>query len=230
MWISILVTAFLASIVVIAFVYWASPRSVSSISIILVGPPASGKTSFAHFLTFGVLAKTQTSQVKNTYFYERKDGRKIELLDFPGHPKLWNQIAQFNAKPLGMIFMLDSATLSKESETVGSSLLKALSYARKKGIKEILIAGNKSDFFTALSEKQIIHTIDEAMNERRRSKSGVEWGGDVHSDSNQVDEDEWLVEEGEYSLGKDQISVKCGSVTTNKTGAWKEWIDNIGRN
>ena len=84
----------------------------------------------------------------------------------------------------------------------------------------MIIFGNKSDFFTALSVDKLMGLIDAEINKIKASRSGR------LDTMTEEDPDEWLDDIEVFRIA-DHARIVTGSVTKNKIADLKTWIEEI---
>jgi signal recognition particle receptor subunit beta len=87
-------------------------------TVLLVGPPDAGKTALYSSLAFGSALPTHTSIQANSTLYTTSEGRTLRLVDIPGHPRLRDQFTNHLADTSGVVFVVDSATVSRNGAAV----------------------------------------------------------------------------------------------------------------
>lgn len=189
-------------------------------TLLLVGPSNSGKTSLFQSLLYNKKdTLTYTSQKANHGQLVLEGGKKIKVVDVPGHPKLFGLFREY--RPTSIAFVLDASTLSKNVNSVAHSLLAVLTFARQQEVNEVTILANKADFFTALSDEQITELIEAEIQQIRVQKDGVQ----MDSIEERTDDDsDWLHDlTGDFRL-KDECTLFRGSVLYGEINLWRSWI------
>lgn len=87
-------------------------------SVLIVGPSDAGKTALHSTLAFGRALPTHTSIQANSTLYTTEQGRTLRLVDIPGHPRLRDQFTDHLADTAGVVFVVDSATISRNGAAV----------------------------------------------------------------------------------------------------------------
>ncbi|EIW69523.1 hypothetical protein M231_03243 [Tremella mesenterica] len=119
-------------------------------TILLVGPSDSGKTSLFSQLAYGTYPNTHTSIKSSTTTFTLQTGKKIRLVDLPGHPRLRDGVTKNLREADGVVFVVDIVGLVRNAGMVAEQLppilttLSNLSRHSSKPIKLILLA-NKTD-------------------------------------------------------------------------------------
>ena len=189
-------------------------------TLLLVGPTRSGKTSLFQRVLHGASNDvTYTSQKANKGQLLLDNGRKIQVVDTPGHPKLFQEFRDH--VPTNIAFVLDSSTLSKDVAAVARNLLEVLTFARSCKAKEVCILANKSDFFTALPVETVTTLLETEIEQIRQRKDGVQM--DSIEEKQETDQD-WLYDlPGHFRLA-DECEVIAGTVLKDDLGKWQDWL------
>ncbi|KAG5519123.1 hypothetical protein PMAC_002211 [Pneumocystis sp. 'macacae'] len=219
-WLTLFSTGFclIFSIFLVSF-YW-KQRFLKKIAIL--GVQGSGKTSFFMKLCYGYKRKSYTSILPNESISCFFPGKKVVLVDFPGHSKFYHMFRETDHIQ-SVIFMLDSSIIIKNVHHVSQLLYLLLKDLRVKKIKSLLIAANKDDLFTSLSASKISSILEENLEEISFSRSK----GIAEIDEKD-DDDDWLINaEGKVQLddirGLDVV-VLNGSVENDRFSSWTEWM------
>ncbi|OZJ02591.1 hypothetical protein BZG36_03658 [Bifiguratus adelaidae] len=177
-------------------------RRQMSNTILLVGNSQSGKTSLFSLLTYGKAVETRTSMKENEGNVILRDpedvriaaGRvhdsmhlyltirfrqqhtlrtsAIHLVDVPGHEKLRFKLADFTPIAGGVVFIVDSATVSRNARSVAEHLYELLTDKNiLKRSTEICIACNKVDLPGAIPLDRIRHHLEEEITRLRQTRT-----------------------------------------------------------
>lgn len=223
----LLSTAVLALLIVAAFSFYHAgaisiPLAPAQPSVLLVGPSIAGKTalfrSIVHQKTEGA---TYVSQRANIGQYTLAGGKKIKVVDVPGHPKLFGGFKSY--RPQAIVFMLDSSSLSKSIASVTRCLVEILTFARTQNVQEVVVIGNKSDYFTALSSQKIVDLLEAEVEQIRASKHGLKMDS---IEENLEESEEWLQDiSGKFTLEAEGVKVLTGSVHKGDIASWTDWLE-----
>ncbi|CCG82919.1 Signal recognition particle receptor subunit beta [Taphrina deformans PYCC 5710] len=224
-WLVLVSTLVLATILAVAFFIYQNgavniPLAPAQPTLLLVGPSNSGKTSLFQKLVHDKRnTLTCTTQLANTGYYSLESGKKVKIVDVPGHPKLFNSFKSFT--PTSIAFVIDSSTIAKNADVVTRLLIDVISHARKASITELSILANKSDFFTSLSTEKITELLEAEIEQIRQQKSGIR----MDSIEDKDEEDEWLQDlSGPLKLA-DECLMFSGSVLKDDVSPWEEWVE-----
>lgn len=226
-WLILLSTVLLASALAVAFYLYrfgaaTLPLKPSQPTLLLVGPSSAGKTCLFQKLVHDKRnTPTYTSQRPNAAQMGLESGKRIRVVDVPGHSKLFGQFKTFPATSIA--FVLDSSTISKNVDHVARNLLEVLTFARTKNVAEVAIFANKSDFFTSISTDRISELIETEVEQIRRQKDGVQM--DSIEERSEDEEDEWLQDIAGSFILRDHCSMYSGSVLKDDINAWQDWIE-----
>lgn len=189
--------------------------------LLLVGPQSSGKTClFKHIVHDAKHVPTYTSQRPNTGQIVLDSGKQVQVVDVPGHPKLFSAYKSY--VPTSISFVIDASTIKKNADSVARTLIEILTYARQRGVQEVCIFANKSDFFTASSIEQIAEILDMEINQIKKQKDGVQM--DSIEEKTMDDDDGWLQDiHGDFHV-KDECTILSGSVLKEDVSQWKDWM------
>ncbi|CCJ30507.1 unnamed protein product [Pneumocystis jirovecii] len=188
----------------------------------ILGVQGSGKTAFFTKLCYGSKQKSYMSICPNESVSCFFPGKKVILIDFPGHSKFYHMFRETDHLQ-SVIFMVDSSIIIKNAHHVAQQLYLLLKDLRVKKIRSLLIAANKDDLFTSLSASKISSILEENLEEISfsRSKSIAEM-------DEKDDDDNWLMNaEGKVQLNDIRglnIVVLSGSVENDRFSSWTEWM------
>lgn len=221
-------------------------------TILIVGPSGAGKTSLYLSLVSQdkkAQSKTLTSQSPNQQVVklpfsstDETSTATIEIKDFPGHPKLFHMLEEeikTNLRDIaGIVFVVDSAAAGKLKSasdpaateavsTTAQMLCKVLSLTERhpNGV-DILIAGNKSDVFNALSASKLRSLLEQEILEIMSTKGKLL---DANADSgNDTDSPlAWIADSDKFSFDELEgaMDVIDGSAKLGQVSSWATWIE-----
>ncbi|EMR10022.1 hypothetical protein PNEG_01776 [Pneumocystis murina B123] len=201
-------------------IFW---RYKSLKKIVILGVQGSGKTSFFTKLCYGHKQKAYTSTQLNEAVCCFFPGKKVILVDFPGHLKFYHLFSEIKHIRC-IVFMIDSSSMIKNADHVVYQLYRLLKDARSKKIRHILIAANKEDLFTSLPCTKISSIIEEKLSEivlfRLR--------GIAEIDKEIDDDDDWLLNSEKTihlnNIEGFDIAVLTGSVKNDHLSPWTNWM------
>mmetsp|Transcript_34550 Transcript_34550/g.58524 ORF Transcript_34550/g.58524 Transcript_34550/m.58524 type:complete len:252 (+) Transcript_34550:61-816(+) len=146
-------------------------------SILIVGPMGSGKTALFYRLVLGEkrdAPKTVTSQAPNEdTFQPGKEGRRLKLVDLPGHDSQWPAALDRVQDAVGVIFLMDSS--KPQFNVAGQKLFDMLCDPSVKNNKiPFIIACNKTDLPDANEVEKIEEELINDLRDRSEMKDTIE--------------------------------------------------------
>ncbi|KAH7889414.1 signal recognition particle receptor beta subunit-domain-containing protein [Phlebopus sp. FC_14] len=114
----------LAAAVILVVVLSFSRRSSRSRanSLLLVGPPHSGKTAILSTLAYNQTLSSHTSLQTNSAHVVLSTARTVRVVDVPGHPRLRDQFREYLGEAKAIAFVVDASTISRNGSTVAEHL------------------------------------------------------------------------------------------------------------
>lgn len=227
-WLLLLSTALLGLSLLAVFYFFNGagklPLAPAQPTLLLCGPAGSGKTClFQRVVHDKRNSLTYMSQEQNVGTATLENGRKIKVVDSPGHPKLFESIK--TVAPTAITFVIDASTLSKNTDSVARTLLEVLTFARKNNVNNVSVLANKSDFFTAVTEEKLVELLETEFEQIRSQKDGVRMDSIEERTVEQEEMDDWLHDlPGPFSL-KDECTVFTGSLRKDDIMAWLDWVE-----
>lgn len=188
---------------------YSSNRARGDLALIL-GPCGSGKTSlFMHWSLPGSKVKTVTSQSPNRG--KVLTGCPLEIVDFPGHPRLWHGALSLLPRSQKIVYMIDST--STDLKVVAESLYDIFVARGLRSDCKLMICRNKTDLSkSCMSESDIVSTLTSEIEKLRKSRSQALDGENAHEQYLGV-----LDEPFDISLHAPiDVTFGSSSVTTNK--------------
>ncbi|KAG9093333.1 hypothetical protein FRC06_011563 [Ceratobasidium sp. 370] len=151
-------------------------------TVLILGPSDAGKTAIHTSLAFGHALPSHTSIQTNETLYKTSPGRTLRLVDVPGHPRLREQFADHLGDAAGVVFVVDTATVSRNGPAVAEHLhliLRALSaIPASQQAPPLLIHAHKSDLVQKQQQSVAIQRVT-AVLERELEKRRVAHAGGV---------------------------------------------------
>lgn len=136
--------------------------------VLIIGPCGSGKTALFHRLIYNSYYHTFTSMQINQHEYinNSKKGKKLILIDIPGHRFLSKKIDGYLKETSGVIYMIDASDFIDHIKEITEQIMQVFQnrYFKSKKIP-FVIACNKSDYgFKCHSENFIMKKIEREIN------------------------------------------------------------------
>ncbi|KAB0795475.1 hypothetical protein PPYR_12314 [Photinus pyralis] len=166
---SMLTILIVFAITCLLFVFYFRRRSYKR-GVLLTGLCDSGKTLTFSQLVHGKYVNTQTSMKENVGEYIVKSG-SVRVIDIPGHERLRDRFFdQYKSAALGVIYMLDSATVQKDIRDTAEYLYNILSECITSSISSVLIICNKQDLDLSKTSTIIKSMLEKELNAVRLTK------------------------------------------------------------
>ncbi|KAI9502800.1 hypothetical protein GGI25_005184 [Coemansia spiralis] len=154
-------------------------------AVVITGPSGSGKTSLWYHLRFPTfrsssgdqnkkaLPDTQTSMAINTAETDVHEANAL-LVDVPGHPKFKFDRDSHLALAKGVVFVVDSSTISQSLRPIAESLYDVLanSHIQRKECPVLLLC-NKQDEPSSLSNTRIKAMLEDEIDRLRSSRQAA---------------------------------------------------------
>lgn len=165
-----LITFLFITLITLFFIYKSlfSSKSSSSRSILLTGPSLSGKTSLFYRLSESSFVETVSSLTPNTSSLFLS-GSQLQLLDYPGHPRLRPELLRLISRspPRVLILVIDGSDKSRVKEA--SELLFDF-FALENFRSPIILAISKSDISNFRSAGVVAAEIEREIDAIRHSR------------------------------------------------------------
>ncbi|KAG0254714.1 hypothetical protein BG011_005549 [Mortierella polycephala] len=144
-------------------------------TILITGLPFAGKTVIYYQISSSKTVETVTSIQENEAEVALIEGKSsIHIVDIPGHERLRFKFSEFMPIARAIVFVVDSATVSRQSRLLAEYLYDILS--NKFTLDEkipILIACNKSDLLTAFRKDRIQSLLETEINKLRHTRTAA---------------------------------------------------------
>jgi signal recognition particle receptor subunit beta len=111
----------------------------------VLGCCGSGKTRLCYKVCTGDDVDTVTSMEAHSLQMELPSSRSVEVVDFPGHPRLRSGLAKELQSAHCIIFVVDSAALASTARAAAEMLFDVLTDPAIERCKGLLVVCNKSD-------------------------------------------------------------------------------------
>jgi len=164
-------------ITLLVLLIWNRRKSLGR-EVLICGSCDSGKTTLLSQLVVGKPVETYTSMVHNSFPWEVEGKPNLNLVDVPGHERIRGGIVeQFSSSARGIVYMVDSNTVSKQVRDVAEYLHSILgNSAIHKNSPPVLVVCNKQDGGLAKTA-QLIQTLLEKEIEKVRVTSSHQLEG-----------------------------------------------------
>jgi len=168
-----LIVAAFIGLVTLFLVFFLSKKRKFGRGILICGSCDSGKTTLLGQLLHDKPIETYTSMKENTGVLSLPGKKPVNIVDVPGHERIRENILdQFAGSARGIVFVIDSNTISKQirdtTEYLFNILSKPVIYAAS---PRILIACNKQDLGLAKGAAAIQGLLEKELTALRISHS-----------------------------------------------------------
>ena len=146
----------------------------SDTAVLLLGPCGSGKTSLFSHLRARPRPDTVTSQTVNRTVIcldEKKNQQKIEIIDYPGHPRLWAGAASIVPKVSKIIYLVDACKDPSCLKRVAEHLYDLLVLKNLPRSARMLICRNKTDGSVLIDDECLEATLNKEIDLLRKSRA-----------------------------------------------------------
>ncbi|CCM04723.1 uncharacterized protein FIBRA_06911 [Fibroporia radiculosa] len=152
-------------------------------SVLLVGASDAGKTAILSTLVYKHTPQTHTSMQTNSVMMS-VGNTTIRLIDIPGHPRIRDQFRDFLSDAKGIVFVVDSSTISRIGPAVAEYLHQILhaitSLPPSRSTPSLSIVAHKCDTLKptaqATSEQLALNRVrtilERELEKRRASQAG----------------------------------------------------------
>jgi len=144
------VVGILVGILTLFILYLWTRKKSSRSAVLIAGPCDVGKTVLFSRLVNGVAGKavdTFTSMQENLGHFSLSSGRKVTVVDMPGHDRIrYAALDKHKESALGVIYVVDASTIKHQIRDSAEFLFKILSDpVMHSGRTPVLVACNKQD-------------------------------------------------------------------------------------
>lgn len=215
----------LVSTILIAI--WTKRRS-SRRGVLVLGSCEAGKTTLLAQLIHNKPVETYTSMVENTGSYLTPRGALLHVVDIPGHERVRGAaLDKFQASARGIIFVVDSGTISKQVRDVAEYLFKVLSSPAIHSVRpSLLVVANKQDQLLVKNKDAVQALLEKEMSNLRQSHS-IRLEGTDGEDIDHV----FLGREGkdfEFSDMKNKVEFcEASALDGDQLGEVTRWLDRL---
>jgi len=224
--IGLLVAVFLVLVTTVIFI-WSRRRS-SRRGVLIIGSCGSGKTTLLAQLVHNKPVETYTSMVENTGSYISSSGKLLHLIDIPGHERVRAAVLEKSSNSArGVVYVVDSATVSKQVKDVADYLYKILSdpvlYNNR---PSVLVVCNKQDVPLVKSSEGVQSLLEREITSLRIAHSRSLEG----TDGENIDH-VFLGKEGkdfEFRDLRNKVEFCEASATENESlSCVTQWLDRL---
>jgi signal recognition particle receptor subunit beta len=154
-------------------------------TLLLLGGSNAGKTSMYYKLATGSVPQTLTSMKELDTVIQLKgktaesEEKSVKIVDFPGHPRLRGGLPNFLKRARGIVFVIDSTTVSDNVTPICQYLFEVMTTSSIAAQKlPLLIACNKSDLGSSSSLAKIKSTLETELDQLIDTTGSLEDTGD----------------------------------------------------
>ncbi|KAG0228288.1 hypothetical protein BGW42_002280 [Actinomortierella wolfii] len=219
----VLVISIALAILALNFVVASKKSSKKKNTVLITGLQFAGKTAIYYKIRNNKLVETVTSMKENEADVTIEEGKTAHLVDIPGHERLRFKFSEFMPITGSVIFVIDSATIGRQTRLAAEYLYDILAHkVSQKEKTPVLIACNKSDLLTAFKKDRIQSLLEAEMNKLRHTRTAA-------LDTQDAEENEtvFLGFEGQdfsfLDLENEVEFIEC-SVESDNIDAIKEWV------
>ncbi|KAF9583162.1 hypothetical protein BGW38_010120 [Lunasporangiospora selenospora] len=192
--------------------------------VLLTGLPFAGKTTIHYLISYDKAVETVASIKENEADVEIVEGKSaVHMVDIPGHERLRFKFTEFMPVARAIVFVVDSATVARQTRLLAEYLYDILSNKFTQDEKiPILVACNKSDLLTAFKKDRIKSSLEAEINKLRQTRTAA-----LDTQESDGNENVFLGFEGQdftfEDLENDVEFVEC-SASRKNTEHIKDWI------
>ncbi|KAL0091185.1 signal recognition particle receptor beta subunit-domain-containing protein [Phycomyces blakesleeanus] len=195
-------------------------------TILLLGVSDAGKTALYTLIRFGKKALTVTSMKENEGSVTLGN-KTFGLVDMPGHERIRYRYSEFLPVARGIVFVVDSTTISRQIRSVAEYLYNVLASLEAQNRKlPVLIACNKADMITALPKDKIQTLLEAEINRLRGTRTAA-----VEQQNSEGDDQEgFLGYEGEafkFEHLESIVDFEVCSVQKEEIDSVTGWIESL---
>ena len=141
--------------------------------ILLLGPCGSGKTSLFYLWSRSDSGSqkpllTVTSQSVNRGHVLPEN---LEVVDYPGHPRLWHGALSLVPRAHKIVFLIDATSNINTLKLVAESIYDVLVVKELSPSTRVLICRNKTDLKSAISQEDLVATLNKQIETLRKSRA-----------------------------------------------------------
>jgi len=170
--IGILVGLIVVLVSTLLIIIWTRKRS-SRRGVLVLGSCEAGKTTLLAQLIHNKPVETYTSMKENTGSFVNGRGTLLHMVDIPGHERVRAALLdKFQASARGIIYVVDSGTVSKQVRDVAEFLFKVLSSPLIHSARpSLLVVANKQDQIMVKNKDAVQALLEKEITNLRQSHS-----------------------------------------------------------
>jgi signal recognition particle receptor subunit beta len=146
--------------------------------ILVVGPSGSGKTFLTRKLAYATEPNTVMSSEASILTSKE---RKYQLVDFPGHPKLRSQLAEYLPRAKKILFMFDASKTQSQLRDAAEFLYDLFTNPEIDTCGRMLIVCNKSDVKGALPSARVKIVLQNELEKIKGTRRSLEDGDEKNA-------------------------------------------------
>ncbi|KAF9327994.1 hypothetical protein BG006_008767 [Podila minutissima] len=193
-------------------------------AVLITGLPFAGKTVMHYLINNDQVVETVTSMKENEANAVLVEGKApLHMIDIPGHERLRFKFSEFMPIARSIVFVVDSATVARQTRVLAEYLYEILSnkFAQEEKIP-VLIACNKSDLLTAFKKERIQTMLEAEINKLRQTRTAA-----LDTQDSEGNENVFLGFEGQdfsfQDLENEVEFIECSAENKDIEGV-KDWI------
>ncbi|KAG0034648.1 hypothetical protein BGZ81_003692 [Podila clonocystis] len=193
-------------------------------TVLITGLPFAGKTVMHYLINYDQVVETVTSMKENEANVVLVAGKApLHMIDVPGHERLRFKFSEFMPIARSIVFVVDSATVARQTRVLAEYLYDILSnkFAQEEKIP-VLIACNKSDLLTAFKKERIQTMLEAEINKLRQTRTAA-----LDTQDSEGNENVFLGFEGQdfsfQDLENEVEFIECSAENKDIEGV-KDWI------
>ncbi|KAF9299889.1 hypothetical protein BGZ74_008548 [Mortierella antarctica] len=193
-------------------------------AVLITGLPFAGKTVMHYLINNDQVVETVTSMKENEANAVLVEGKApLHMIDIPGHERLRFKFSEFMPIARSIVFVVDSATVARQTRVLAEYLYDILSnkFAQEEKIP-LLIACNKSDLLTAFKKERIQTMLEAEINKLRQTRTAA-----LDTQDSEGNENVFLGFEGQdfsfQDLENEVEFIECSAENKDIEGV-KDWI------
>lgn len=176
LWI-VLFTSVIGICAIFFFLWYGSKKTQRRDQILFVGPCASGKTILTRKLAYDIEPTTTMSTEASVL---QGDGiqTKYTIVDFPGHPKLRQQLRNYLPRAVKIVFVFDASNTQNQLRDAAEYIYDLFTNPQIDGCSCMMVACNKSDVQGARPCARIKLALQQELEKIKLTRKSMEDGDD----------------------------------------------------